>query len=113
MNSRQWSAKFACLQIFHLTMRMHLEATHVTAALTRRKIHDASEIEPKTPESASCAVKEGKSDIMAANMLLSTSRMTIDVVVIGRIISAIEGWKSSNMTQVQTEKDARQGLFRH
>ena len=26
------------------------------AALTKRKIHDASDMEPKTPESASCAV---------------------------------------------------------
>ena len=36
-----------------LTMRMHPEATHVIAALTKRKIHEASEMEPKTPDSAS------------------------------------------------------------
>ena len=33
------------------------------AALTKRKIHDANDMEPKTPESASCAVKIGRAHV--------------------------------------------------
>lgn len=37
--------------------------------LTKRKIHEASEIEPKTPESASWGVRDGACDRAAANMM--------------------------------------------
>lgn len=38
-------------------------------ALTKRKIHEASEMEPKTPESASCAVNGMLCNILAGELL--------------------------------------------
>ena len=46
----------------------HAPGTHNEAALTRRKIHEASETEPKTPDRASWAVNCGRVDITAASM---------------------------------------------
>jgi hypothetical protein len=45
---------------------------YMRAALTNRKIHEASEIEPKTPDKASCVVNGGPWDIRAASMFRST-----------------------------------------